>query len=379
MIKAKDFSTRERFPGREGNFFDILLRKAMVLEKIPTILFFMILVLIALAGFPANGWNCLWITSFFIFDWTSIQLLPKYKRSYGPIHPQVFSLAICRMIPVLFLSPIFWLPLEFLGCILQVYAFWLEPYKIAVSRESLVTGKLPADAHFKILHLGDLHLERLSIREENLNQIIRKLAPDAILFSGDFLCLSSIRDKKSWEDLQSVLSEWKAPLGIYAVTGSPAVDIPENFPDLLAGTPVKLLRNELATLEKEDKRINVIGLGCSHKPHEDFAQLQPLLTKVDSSFLILLHHSPDIAPLLTDGCIDLQLSGHTHGGQVCLPIIGPLFTGSLYNLKFKSGKYQIGNLLLYIVRGLGLEGLSAPRVRFLCPPEIVLWEITGKP
>ena len=92
----------------------------------------------------------------------------------------------------------------------------------------------------------------------------------------------------------------------------------------------------------------------------------------------MLHHSPDIAPHISDDSIDLQLAGHTHGGQVCLPFFGPLFTGSLYGLKFKSGKYVMNNLVLYITRGLGMEGLSAPRVRFLCPPEIVVWEITGK-
>ncbi len=378
MIKAKDFSTRRKFPGREGNLFDVLLRKAMVLERIPTAFFLIILILFSLAGFASNEWYCLLIFGFFLFDWISIALLPKFKRSFGPVHPQVFALAICRMIPVIFFGPEIWLPLELFGCVLQIYAFWVEPYIITVSTETLATDKLPAGSHFRILHIGDLHLERFSIREEKLNKLILKIAPDAILFSGDFLCLSSIRDNKSWSDLRDVLSVWKAPLGIFGVTGSPAVDLPENFPKLLESTPINLLDNELVALGKDNQQIDIIGLGCSHIPHEDYAKLQPLLSKANNPYRILLHHSPDIAPLLTDGRIDLQLSGHTHGGQVCLPIIGPLFTGSLYGLKFKSGKYQIGNLMLYIVRGLGLEGLSAPRVRFLCPPEIVVWEITGK-
>jgi len=70
-----------------------------------------------------------------------------------------------------------------------------------------------------------------------------------------------------------------------------------------------------------------------------------------------------------------MLSGHTHGGQIQLPLIGPLFTGSLYGLQLQSGLYKIHDTLLTISRGIGLEGLGAPRVRFLCPPEIIEWKI----
>ena len=94
-------------------------------------------------------------------------------------------------------------------------------------------------------------------------------------------------------------------------------------------------------------------------------------------FTIFLYHSPDLAPNACQLGIDLQLSGHTHGGQVCLPLFGPFFTASLYGRRFQSGRYQIGPMTLYITRGLGMEGKAAPRVRFLCPPEIILWEVSG--
>ena len=95
------------------------------------------------------------------------------------------------------------------------------------------------------------------------------------------------------------------------------------------------------------------------------------------SFTILLYHSPDLAPQAAGLDIDLQLSGHTHGGQVRLPGLGAIVTGSLYGRRFQSGKYSLGNMTLYITRGIGLEGAGAPRVRFLCPPEITVWEISG--
>ncbi|MBE0695403.1 MAG: phosphohydrolase, partial [Anaerolineaceae bacterium] len=87
---------------------------------------------------------------------------------------------------------------------------------------------------------------------------------------------------------------------------------------------------------------------------------------------------PDLAPNAANtGAIDLQVSGHTHGGQIRVPGFGAFFAASLYGKRFESGRSQVGNMTLYVTRGIGLEGKAAPRVRFFCPPEIILWEIDG--
>jgi len=378
VIEAKDFSKQQRFPGQTGNPFDILIHRATDLEHIPSVLFLLLLVALSLLGYYINGLNCLFITAFFLFDWISISLLPRTRRSFGPIKPQVLLLAFLRMIPVVFTGPSIWVPLEILGCALQIYTFWIEPYNIRTTYQAIESIKMPSGLHLKVLHLGDLHLERRSIREDRLNSLIKELAPDVILFPGDYLSLSSIRDKNAWADLREVLQDWKAPFGVYGVTGSPAVDLPENFPEILKGTPVQLLADKTVTITKDGLSLDVLGLECTHMPHADYPRLKRMLEECKPGFRILLHHSPDLAPQIQDLDIDLQLAGHTHGGQVCLPFIGPIFTGSLYGLTFKSGRYQLKNLTLYITRGLGLEGLSAPRVRFLCPPEVVMWDIIGK-
>jgi predicted MPP superfamily phosphohydrolase len=98
----------------------------------------------------------------------------------------------------------------------------------------------------------------------------------------------------------------------------------------------------------------------------------------NGDFNLLLHHSPDLAAYASNAGIDLQLSGHTHGGQIRLPLYGAIVTGSLYNKKFESGRYQVHDMTLYVTHGIGMEGCAAPRVRFLCPPEIILWEISGE-
>ena len=76
--------------------------------------------------------------------------------------------------------------------------------------------------------------------------------------------------------------------------------------------------------------------------------------------------------------IDLYLCGHTHGGQVRLPLIGPLLTSSKLGRRYVMGHYREGATHLYVSRGVGFEGLGAPRVRLLCPPEIALVEVSAE-
>jgi len=141
--------------------------------------------------------------------------------------------------------------------------------------------------------------------------------------------------------------------------------------------PVQYLAEEQIELNVDQQKIHLIGLSCTHRPFIDAPRLEKLLPKNNQNFTILLYHTPDLAPNAAKTAVDLQLSGHTHGGQVRLPLIGALFTASLYGRAFSSGRYQLNGLTLYITRGIGMEGAGAPRVRFLCPPEITLWEIQG--
>ena len=87
---------------------------------------------------------------------------------------------------------------------------------------------------------------------------------------------------------------------------------------------------------------------------------------------VLLYHSPELMPQAVQMGIDLYLCGHTHGGQVRMPIIGPLLTSSNLGRDYVMGHYEEEQTDLYVSTGVGLEGLSAPRVRLLAPPEITL-------
>jgi uncharacterized protein len=375
-----DFTKHRNFPGTLDNEFDVILRRVEDVEKIPSLLFAGLLFLIAFAAALGNWtWAAgLWL--FFLGDWLLLALLPRFQRSYGPPKPIVLILAMMRavfaILAFLVFTPL--LILQVIGTLLVIYGFWVEPHRIRVTRQRLESPKLASGRPVRLLHLGDLHVERITSRERQLNRLIGELKPDLILFSGDILNLSYLEDPQAWQAARKVMGQWAAPGGVFAVSGSPAVDLAHVFPRLVEDLPLRWLQKDRASVTINGQSINVIGVTCSHKPFIDGPKVEELTEQLDESFTILLYHTPDLAPNAANtGKIDLQLSGHTHGGQLRLPLFGALFAGSLYGKRFEAGRSQVGSLTLYVSRGIGLEGKAAPRMRFLCPPEIILWEIDG--
>jgi len=327
----------------------------------------------------------LWL--FCLGDWALLAALPRARKSFGPAKPPTLLLACLRLLPAALPLPLA-LSAQIIGTLLVIYGFWIEPHRLTFTRQTLHSKKLEPGPPLRLLHLGDLHIERITERERQLLTLVRSTAPDLILFSGDFLNLSNLRDPQAQSDARAVLQELAAPLGVFVVSGSPAVDLPELVPELLQGLPLRWLQDERVTLEHHGQCIDLIGLTCTHKPFVDGPRLRSCL-RLDLAgfrasdprglerFTILLYHTPDLAPEAAEAGIDLQLSGHTHGGQVRLPFYGALFAGSLYGKRFEVGRRQIGKMTLYVTRGIGMEGKGAPRVRFLCPPEMTLWKISG--
>jgi uncharacterized protein len=375
-----DFTKRRNFPGTLDNDFDIILRRIEDVDDIPLLLFAGLLFLLALL--PTWG-NLVWaavLWLFFVGDWVLLALLPRFGKSFGPAKPPALILAIMRALlaPLAFLSIPTALALQLIGTLMVIYGFWIEPHRIRVTRQKLLSSKLQPGKPVRVLHLGDLHVERISAREQQLNQLIEQLKPDLILFSGDILNLSYLEDPEAWEAAREVLRGWTAPGGVFVVTGSPAVDLEHVFPKLIEGLPIQWLREDCAAVEINGQSIDIFGLTCTHKPFLDGPRLDKLASQSSGNFSILLYHTPDLAPNAANtGVIDLQFSGHTHGGQVRLPRFGAFFAASLYGKRFESGRCTVGDMTLYVSRGIGLEGKAAPRIRFLCPPEIILWEIDG--
>lgn len=376
-MQPQDFSQRKTFPGNSGNFFDTLFKPIDATESFVAPLFALLLFAIAFVASRFDWVSALLVFAFYLGDWIIIGSLPRAGRSFGPSKPPVFLLALFR-VPFALLPFPWWIMVELIGTALVIYGFWVEPHRLTLTHQTLRSPKLGLSQPLRVLHLADIHVERITRREREMLDMVKALAPDLILFSGDFLNLSYTRDALAQEHARSVLAELDAPLGIYAVSGSPAVDPPEVVTKLLHDMPnIRWLRSERAVIEREGKQIEIVGLDCTHKPFIDGPILTETLRGSDpNTFRILLYHTPDLAPEAAQARMDMQLSGHTHGGQVRIPFYGALYAASLYGKQFESGRRQVGDLTLYVSRGIGLEGGGAPRLRFNCPPEIILWELS---
>ena len=318
-------------------------------------------------------------------DWALLLGLQRTGRSFGPDRPSVIALAILcgAMLDVmgLFGAP-WWLGVGVLVAITAIvyYSTWVEPFRLGVTTQTLQTTKWRADAPpLRLLQVGDIHVERIGPRERHLNKLIAEIKPDVIVFTGDFVNLSNTNDPIAEGEIRALISQWEAPLGVYCVSGTPLVEPLERVQAFVKGLDnLTFLPNQWFSLNTPNGALNILGLVVTHDMKRDRDLLTKMMQSAPSTGLhVLLMHPPDIAPEANELGVDLYLCGHTHGGQIRLPLVGALFSSSHLGNQFIMGRYELGTTTLYTARGVGLEGLGAPRARFMCPPEIVLWEISG--
>jgi predicted MPP superfamily phosphohydrolase len=320
-----------------------------------------------------------------LLNWALLLGLRRTGRSFGPDRPSVMALTILCAATLSLLGVLaapWWLsPLLMLAVTLVVYySTWVEPFRLGVTRQTYETPHWHADAPpLRLLQIGDIHVERITPKERELNRLVKELQPDVIVFTGDFVNLSNTHDPESERAIREIISEWRAPLGVYCVSGTPLVEPMERVLSFVKGLEnLKLLANQWLSINTPGGALHILGIVVTHDMTRDREMLSKLMLSAPRGGMrLLLMHPPDIAPEANDAGIDLYLCGHTHGGQIRLPLIGPIFSSSHLGNRFIMGRYELGRTTLYTARGVGLEGLGAPRARFLCPPEIVLWEVKG--
>jgi predicted MPP superfamily phosphohydrolase len=390
--------THNRIPGVAGTWFHWVLMFSVKLARVNGVLLaiyielFTLLVLFTWASSMESLNIGLAVSVAFltlcIIDWIALSQLPRRRRSFGPVAPTLLVLvplrAVITIVPVLVpLSPL-WIAtiVEISNFALTGYvldSLWGEPFRLTLSRLTLKSPKLKGAPPLRVLHVSDFHVERLTRREEKVLKWIGELRPDLIVYTGDLLNYSYLDDERARADCVQLLSRLHAPLGVYAVPGTPLIDTPEVQDAIYSQVPhIRFLKNE--TIEVEGyPQMQIIGLTCTHDPILDAPKLDRARAAVPpGKFTLLLYHSPDLMPEASRAGIDLYLCGHTHGGQIRLPLWGAVVTSSKYGKRYEMGRYQDGSTTLYVSRGIGLEGKGAPRMRFLCPPEIELFELRGE-
>lgn len=254
------------------------------------------------------------------------------------------------------------------------YARYGEKNWIQTNRITLNYDRLPeAFSGIRVLLFSDLHLGHYFSAKQlvSLKDRINAMEPDLVCFTGDLF------DKKISERIQvaQILQAIKAPLGKFAVMGNHDYYSPiGRVRTVWKNGGFTLLVNQSSIVRRNGELIQVAGVDDMVKGKPD---IEAGLEKADPNvFTILLSHAPDFADRAYRYPVDLQLSGHSHGGQVRLPLIGHL-TAPLYGRKYVAGLYALGEgeFKLYTNRGIGV---SVYPIRFCCRPEITLFTLDKK-
>jgi uncharacterized protein len=262
----------------------------------------------------------------------------------------------------------------FAGSFGYYYARYIETKRLTINRLELHSAKIPkAFDHIKIVQFSDTHLgHNYTLRQfQKLVEEINRLEPDLILFTGDLI--DSPQDYKPLGEISAILAQLSAPFGKFSIYGNHDHGGygTETYRKLMEHAGFKLLMNETSTIEKSGERLILAGIDDAMLGRPDLHQTLASLSVED--YVIVMAHEPDLADNVARYGVDLQLSGHSHGGQVQLPFIGPLITPPLAK-KYYDGMYSIGEnaMQLYVNRGIGT---TREPYRFLCVPELTVFTL----
>lgn len=262
-------------------------------------------------------------------------------------------------------------PLSMVAAGTAVYATQVEPHTIEIRPITLMLPRLaPAFDGFKLVQISDLHVNGW-LTPDRLTEVaatINALAPDAVAITGDFVSNRMAYDRAG---LVAALAAFE-PLTL-AVLGNHdhrQPGGPDTVRAVLAEAGVVVLDNAVHTLHRGAAALHIAGVDDLRFRQ---ARLDQVLAQLpDEEAAILLAHEPDYADIsAATGRFDLQISGHTHGGQVRVPGFGPLLLPR-YGMRYPSGLYRANGMYVYTNRGLGMGHF---RVRFNCRPEITVFTL----
>ena len=266
-----------------------------------------------------------------------------------------------------------------------VYASFIEPYRLQLET---ATVELPADRTgvrpLRVGVLADLQTDHVGDYERRAVERLMAQRPDLVLVPGDLFQGTAEQFERELPAFRALLARLaEAPGGAWCCRGN--VDVAPRFARAVAGTPARLLVNEIAHVIVADRRVTLGGLDDGWVPSPAARRtIDALEADPDPADIrILIAHRPDAALALRPQTrIDLVVCGHTHGGQVRLPLLGPPITftrlprrlaaGGLHPLPGAPPGQPAAARRLYVSRGVGHERAHAPPLRVNCPPEITL-------
>lgn len=258
------------------------------------------------------------------------------------------------------------------GLAVGAYASLWEPNRLEVRRLTLALNGLPAAFNgLKVVQFSDMHLgfyagAKAAVR---VVEAINREKPDLICFTGDMVD----GEVDALEEAILPLSGLEAAFGTYSILGNHDFYDVEKLIRMEEKAGFTVLRNSHAKLRRGGEQIAVVGLDDGIWGHPDPASTLDGLPA--GMFKIVLMHEPDYGDTTAEYPVHLQLSGHSHGGQVRLPWLGEVVTPPGAK-RYVQGLYHVGSrgMPLYVNRGIGMTQLP---IRLLCQPELTVLTLRG--
>ncbi len=257
------------------------------------------------------------------------------------------------------------------GALVVIDALFIEPSWIEVKRSVEYLPVLRASApDFTVVHISDLHIERIGRRERRAIEIINAAQPDVIIVSGDLS-----RRGRHPEEIEMFLSALRSRRGKFLVWGNHdhRGEMARTWgPAVVRRAGFTLLLNSNRRIAYAGGRIDIAGVDDPVTGRDNLRLAMEGVPRRD--VCILVAHSPEIVRNLGNWDIDLVFAGHTHGGQVRLPFLGAIWV-PFGTRDYDDGWFDVDRgVRLHVSRGLGWSGIP---VRFLCRPRIDLIVLRG--
>jgi predicted MPP superfamily phosphohydrolase len=260
--------------------------------------------------------------------------------------------------------------------IVVIICFWIYGAKIEPNWIEIVPIQLslphltPAFNGFKIVQISDLHVSRFMTQKrlDKIINLVNQQKPDVITITGDF----DSRNKKFLPDILVEELKKLAPkeFTLSVLGNHDHWNVPQAVRKALAESNAIDLNNQVYTIHRDEEKLNFAGIDDPYVGVPNFPKVLEELPNTGAT--ILLVHEPDFADIsASTGRFDLQLSGHSHGGQVRIPLLGAVVLPP-GGRKYVSGLTRIGDMIEYTNQGIGMTGIP---VRFNCRPEITVFTL----